>query len=381
MPGNPLNITLPTVGGTEGPSYATQVNAAIQALIDDIEAKVVPAEIDINADLSFQSGNTSYGATDLDRVNFDEQGSTLGSGNTFTLYTYNDELYYQDGTGTNVAITSGGSVAATPGNISTQGSPAYGSSDVELIWDGSNSDYVFKSGTSTYADILFRNAEFRNGANTMTMSSGVTSDYNVSWPAAGPSANDMAYFSGGGAITFSDTIPGAKTFSGALTASAGVTLGSNQDLTLQGTGDVVHGDRILVLNPISGSGYDSSNSPYDGFTVSSNAYLGRWVSSAGLDLIAFSVPLRVGDRIKSIDWYTYSAGVTTKTLKLRKVVPSTQTDSPVEQDSGSTSGATTHSWSLSSPYTITTGENIWLTFRAGAASDQFYGVEITYDRP
>ena len=299
MPGNSLNITLPTVGTTVGPTYATQINAAIQALIDDVEANIVTGEITINADLSFASAGTSYGATDLDRAAFTEQGGTLASGNTLSVYAYADELYFQDGAGNNVALTSGGAVAAAAGNITTSGSPTYGASSVELLWVGGDLEYQFKAGASAYADLVFHEADFRNGVNTMVMGSLVTSDYAIHWPAAGPSAaGSVLQSDASGNISFDDS----PTFTGLATGNAGFTAAANQDFTVSGTGEYKHGDKTILLSTL-----DSKQAGVPG-DYTFEAATGSVVTSSGGATTYLAIPVEAGWRIKSVTARVLIAG-------------------------------------------------------------------------
>lgn len=206
MPGNPLNITLPTVGVTVGPQYATDVNTALQTLITDIEAKVTPDEIDVNADLTFASGSNNYSATNLYSLSLINQSALLGGSNPRRIFAFNGELYYQDASGNNVQITSGGGVNnASAGSINTTGVPAYGSSGVEVLWSGPSLEYRFKSGSGTddLALIEVGSIEIGNNAFRTTLASSVAANYTLTFPAGAAAANDSVFtVSTAGAITF-----------------------------------------------------------------------------------------------------------------------------------------------------------------------------------
>lgn len=404
MPGNSLNITLPTVGATTGPSYATQINAAIQTLIDDVEAKIVPAELDINADVDFSSGGTSYGAENLQRLNFTEQGTALAGGSYVnSLFDVNGELYYQDGAGNNVQLTSGGSLGAVAGNITTTGSPAYAASGVELQWAGGDDEYRFFGNGGGYADLVFSNLEFRNGSNTMTMSSGVTSDYSIAFPSAGPSANDLAYFDGSGNITFSGTIPGAKTFSAALTASAGITVGaggvdvtgassfstdvtlaSNSNLVLQGTGAVRHGEYTVYYSASMGAGVQGSGTLGDYRQGSGTGGAYYWEAADISAEITIPIPLAAGERIVQVEVFFLGGSGASKTFRLWEVTNAAVV-SAMGSETTTTSGTGSvvidaASTSSTLPHVIVTDRQYLMTFNAGVAGDRVYGMTVTYDR-
>lgn len=375
MPGNPLSITLPTVGVTVGPTYATNINTALQALIDDIEAKIVPGEIDINADMSFSSAGTSYGATNVDRVNLFEQAGTLGGGNINTVYAYNDELYFQDGTGNNVALTAAGSVAGAAGNITTTGSPAYATSDVELLWSGGDLEYRFKSGTGdTYADLVFKNAEFRDGANTLRMApnASMSGDYTLTWPAAVSSAGQVVELDGVGNISFVDTLSTAKTFTGLITASAGVTAAANQHVTVSGTGEYKHGTESMFIHAsagnIHGDGHTFSNGELS-MTVGENLYI--------------SIPLRAGDRIINVYAYVNGGNTGAKNVYLYSkngadgLAPDQRATQVSSLSGEHTISMTSINWTLGSA----SDDAVYFQFQAQGSPDSILGIRVEYDRP
>jgi hypothetical protein len=116
MPTPNMNLTLPTVSVTLGPTWASQLNTAITT-IDEHDhtsgkGKKVPASgLDINTDLSFDSNR----AIDLLSVKMDSQNSTLtGASNASSVYSVNGDLYFTNNAGVAVQITSGGALASTP---------------------------------------------------------------------------------------------------------------------------------------------------------------------------------------------------------------------------------------------------------------------------
>lgn len=115
-----MNLTLPVVSTTLGPTWATNLNTAIEDGIDSHDhtsgkGKQVPtAGLDINANLDFQS----HKAYNLYSAQFESANSTLtGAANANSAFVYNGDLYYTNSGGTAVQITSGGSLVATPGAV------------------------------------------------------------------------------------------------------------------------------------------------------------------------------------------------------------------------------------------------------------------------
>lgn len=116
-----MNLDLPTVLGTLGPEYAEDNNTAFE-VIDEHDhtsgkgKKVPVAGIDINANLNFQN-KKPY---NLFSAQFTNVPTVLtGASNANSVSTYNDDLYFTNGAGISVQITSGGSVVSVPASLET----------------------------------------------------------------------------------------------------------------------------------------------------------------------------------------------------------------------------------------------------------------------
>lgn len=114
-------ILIPTVGVDPGPDYATNVSNALSKLanlthtgISNLDGYQIPsAGLNINADLSFQSNN----ANALRAVRFTSNASTLsGSGDLDCVYVKSNDLYYNNGSGSAVQLTSGNALASSATN-------------------------------------------------------------------------------------------------------------------------------------------------------------------------------------------------------------------------------------------------------------------------
>lgn len=116
-----MNLTLPVPTVTLGPEWATELNQALT----DVDAhdhssgkgtKIKPNGIDINSDLDYQN----YRAIGLKASKYGNQVATLtGATNSNSVYTVSDNLYFTNGAGVAVQITSGGSVVSVPGATTT----------------------------------------------------------------------------------------------------------------------------------------------------------------------------------------------------------------------------------------------------------------------
>lgn len=113
-----MSLDLPTVSVTLGPDWASDLNDAL-TLIDSHDhtsgkgKKIVPAAMNINAALTFNA----YAATDVSYLGLEDNNSTL-SGND-KVYAVLGDLYWNNGSGVPVQITSGGGVVSVPASIET----------------------------------------------------------------------------------------------------------------------------------------------------------------------------------------------------------------------------------------------------------------------
>jgi hypothetical protein len=107
-----MNMTLPTVGVTVDPTWASNLNDALTNKLDlhdhttGLGVRVPSAGLNINADLSFQSND----ATNLRSVALNNNVSTLPSGDVRALYASGGNLYYNNNSGTAIQLTTGSSL-------------------------------------------------------------------------------------------------------------------------------------------------------------------------------------------------------------------------------------------------------------------------------
>jgi hypothetical protein len=106
-----MGITKATPGVTAGPLWAQQLNDAIDTLDAHDHSsgkgkKVTPSGLDITGDLEF-NGND---AKELRTTAFESQGGTLSVADTGALYNVGGNLYWNNGSGAAVQVTSGSAV-------------------------------------------------------------------------------------------------------------------------------------------------------------------------------------------------------------------------------------------------------------------------------
>jgi hypothetical protein len=158
--GTSLTATLPTVGVTAGPTYATLVNAWMTELEAAWAVKIVPSELNMNAALDMNSQDVD----DCNTVKLDNQGSEVtGAGNAYRLNAFNGELYFCDGSGTSVKITDGGVLSGVSGDIGGD----YGDSNEEITYSAANNTYVFTDDDTNKAIIDCK--EIKHEEHTLVM--------------------------------------------------------------------------------------------------------------------------------------------------------------------------------------------------------------------
>lgn len=135
-----MQLTLPAVSSTPGPTWATLLNAALTKIDEHDHSstkgvKVPTAGININADLNCNE----YGLVSVRKVDLYQNASDpTGSG---VVYNKNGDLYFRNGSGVNVKITSGSGLnVASLGGIGGD----YGSGDEILDYTTSGTVYTFK---------------------------------------------------------------------------------------------------------------------------------------------------------------------------------------------------------------------------------------------
>lgn len=114
-----LNLDLPTVSVTLGPTWASEVNAAFE-VIDSHDhssgkgARIPTAGLNINANLDFNS----FAALNLQIANLQNR-TTSPSGSSFSssISVFNNDLYFTNASGVAIQLTSGGSIITAPGAI------------------------------------------------------------------------------------------------------------------------------------------------------------------------------------------------------------------------------------------------------------------------
>jgi len=111
-----MNLALPVVTVTLGPTWASQLNAALE-VIDTHDhssgkgVKITPAGFNVNADLDFNG----FALNDLQKAALRAQISALsGASNANAVYSVAGDLYFTNGSGVAIQLTTGGSIVTAP---------------------------------------------------------------------------------------------------------------------------------------------------------------------------------------------------------------------------------------------------------------------------
>lgn len=408
MAGQPITLTIPAVG-TAGTTYASQINTALSTLETELERKVVPADMTINAGLSFLSSGSYYPATDLKYVQLSLQSESALAAASYPMSLFagstDGELYFNDNSGRQIQITTNGSVnVSTSGGVTGSG---YGSTGVEIRWDSGDGEYEFRSGSGTndYADLRADDVLLSDGStNFVTLTAqAMASDYTITLPAAVPASTSVVQMSSAGTLTASPSgniattgtvatgaltvtgsatvsttlgVTGASTFTGLVTANAGVTIAVNENLTLSGNGRIKHGNEQIVIPGL------AFQPPTETADIEYTATAGIRNSSS-TDITCYApLILPKGKRIVALTWViAHAVGATSRDYIILKYNARTLTSTTVDTQSSSTSNDT--SVEVAASFTETIAEDYCYVLKATLTEngDELRAVIVTYDGP
>lgn len=386
-----MGLTLPTRGAGGAGAWGDTIDADL-ALVDAHDhttgrgARIPSAGIGINADLPFSA---LWAPTQLHRVQFSAiAGSALPAGQRKSLFVSDgtgglsaNDLYYLTNAGATVKITNGSAlnVGAFVGGIGGD----YTSVGAQLNWTDSSKTYDFKEGT---LDSLgwgrlqcggIRLIEF-NTTETLWVAqiapAALALSYTVTWPTGAPAANNNPVFMDATGVL---TVPDAPTFAGLVTLAAGATASANQHITVSGTGDIKHGDRTLIFQGCAGVSQNIANIIYLGG--------GAIASNTGAATFYFAVPLRTGDRVKSLTFARFgnaAANITAVNL-VRVSASAAGTSTNIATGSVATPAAAWNDTTITvgSPAALVAGDAVYIEVICDAASIRVNNLRVVYDRP
>ncbi len=195
-----MNLILPGVGVTAGPTYASDLNSSL-TIIDSHShsagsgVQITPDGLNISSDLSIGSNNLTL----VRSVRLASQVATFSApADIGCLYESGVDLYFSDGSGNQVRITQAGGVAGTPGSIGSLTSPA------SVNYDAGSSTFIFQSAASTSAIIdgqsfILRNNSASSKGLTLSPPAAMAADFGITLPALPASGTKFVRMSSAGA--------------------------------------------------------------------------------------------------------------------------------------------------------------------------------------
>lgn len=172
------------------------------------------------------------------------------------------------------------------------------------------------------------------------------------------------------------TVTGESVFQDLVTLQGDASVPTGHKITLVGTADVKHGDKILLL-----SGYAAYPSDVAaGWTVGGGP--GFIESTAAPSIAYLPVPLRVGDRIRDVVVATFDNGTTQWTNILVQHYTKTGTLTTLGSSGVVNPGAAWQDVAIAvTDTTLADGDQIFIEFVAAGAGVRIGSTRVTYDRP
>ena len=200
MPVNSPNMGLPipVVSVDPGPQWAEYYNAAL-TIVDQHNhspgsgVAISPNGLNINADLSFQNNN----AIVLRSTRFTIQASPIsGASDLVCLYSGNasGDMYWNDGAGNQIQITSGGTVNATSSGISSGTASASFSGGVLVVNQAANTPGNIQCGS-----VLIGNNVANSKFSTLSAPGSLAANQTITLPVV-PSAQSFLTMDTSGSI-------------------------------------------------------------------------------------------------------------------------------------------------------------------------------------
>lgn len=185
-----MSLVLPTIGVDSGLTWEQSINANSNLLdqhnhTPGYGAPIVSSSININTDFPFNNNN----ATLVRSINFQAQPSPISNpADIGCLYVSGVDLYYNDESGNQIQITSGGNVNATSSGISSGSATASFVSSVLVVNAAANTPADIQG-----ASILLGNSGV-TGSKYLTLSppSAMAVNYSLTLPNLPGSTNIMA---------------------------------------------------------------------------------------------------------------------------------------------------------------------------------------------
>lgn len=374
-----LGLILPTRGATGSGHWADALDAQA-ALIDAHDhqpgrgLRINSAALSIDGDVSF---NSLWAITALKRATFASVAPPAVNKSLFvgdgTGGTTANELYWTSNAGANVKVTAGSAlnVAAFTGGIGGD----YAAVGAAVAFDDAGDRYTFKQQANVWARMASGEVRiFETGTNEnvfvgFAAPAALAASYTMTWPLVLPASAKLMQLDNVGVVTASN---------------ASLTMDSNADITISGTGLYKHGVRTIAVpvvqqgtSPFSFTAAIANASPSVNLNVAANS---------GLLFLISGIPTGkriVNLRAKLIDEaaVTFSLRLAVKTMSAL-VAPAWANQGGATTSAGS---ATVQLLTVSSiNYTIAAFTEIaveLVSVAGGTTASKVYEIEVDYDQP
>lgn len=216
-----MNLTLPTVDSTIGPTWANQLNTAITTIDahDHSSGKgtqIPTSGLNINADLSLNN----FSLSSVGSINFNSLTSSLSTTNS--VYVKDGDLYFTDAAGNAVRLTASGNI--NTGSIG-----------------GIGGDYVSASATVYYTDSTLKYTFLDSASDPATIVVGPITATNIT-------SSGTITTSGAVTVSGATTLNGTTTIAGTTTVSGDATFTGNTS----GRGIVPVGAILPLMSHLAG---------------------------------------------------------------------------------------------------------------------------------
>lgn len=195
-----MGLTIPVVGETSGPQWAQDINTSLQR-IDQHDhtpgngVQITPAGLNINTDLAFSNNS----ATNLKSTVFTPQTSYTTD---YGVHVEGVDLYYVDGNGNDVRLTSGGTVNATSSGIVSGTASASFSAGVLVVDSAASTPANIQAGS-----ILIGNNT--SGSDYITLQAPtLSSNYSVTLPTVPASQSFLSIDASGKLLSYAPVSAG-----------------------------------------------------------------------------------------------------------------------------------------------------------------------------
>lgn len=211
MPTPFMNMNLPVPTVTLGPVWAEELNTALESVVDSHDhstgkgTRIKPDGLNINADLDIQ---TNY-LNNVAATRLTAQPAVLaGALDLRALFSFDGDLYYNNGSGAPVRITNGVAI-----DVSTVGAIGgdYSTTPAVINYANANQTYTFdiatnQRGTLDAGKVIIRETAVASAQGIgLASPPALASGYDITLPAATPASTQFMTLSNTGQVDYADT--------------------------------------------------------------------------------------------------------------------------------------------------------------------------------